>query len=73
MLLIFTEIIELNFCGLEYNTKKNIRKRVKNITNIDLKMDDSGEIGEGLQIKENDDYRSTITTNSSMLLPDESE
>jgi len=72
MLLIFTEIIELNFCGLEYNTKKNIRKRVKNITNIDLKMDDSGEIGEGLQIKENDDYRSTITTNSSMLLPDES-
>ena len=36
-------------------------------------MDDSGEIGEGLQIKENDDYRSTITTNSSMLLPEESE
>ena len=72
MLLIFTEIIELNFCGLEYNTKKNIRKRVKNIIDIDLKMDDSGDIGEGLQIKENDGYRNnSFTQSSSLLLPDD--
>ena len=27
MTLIFNEIIELNFCGLKLNTKKNIAKR----------------------------------------------
>ena len=30
MLLVFNEIIELNFCGLQYDTKKNISKRALN-------------------------------------------
>ena len=29
MLLIFCEIIEINICGLKYNTKKNIEKRAE--------------------------------------------
>ena len=28
--LIFNEIIEVNLCGLSYNTKKNISKRAEN-------------------------------------------
>ena len=44
MLLIFTEIIELNFCGLEYNTKKNIKEREKLSAELDSKSDDSGDI-----------------------------
>ena len=52
MLLIFTEIIELNFCGLEYNTKKNIRERERKITALDSKSDDSGDIGGDIQLKE---------------------
>ena len=72
MLLIFTEIIELNFCGLEYNTKKNIREREQNTLYFDSKTDDSGDIGEGLQIKENDGYRNnSFTQSSSLLLPDD--
>ncbi len=72
MLLIFTEIIELNFCGLEYNTKKNIREREQNTIYFDSKTDDSGDIGEGLQIKENDGYRNnSFTQSSSLLLPDD--
>ena len=51
MLLIFTEIIELNFCGLEYNTKKNIKEREKLLAELDSKSDDSGDI-DGLQLKE---------------------
>ena len=46
MLLIFTEIIELNFWGLDYNTKKNIRERERSVTALDSKSDDSGEIGD---------------------------
>ena len=52
MLLIFTEIIELNFCGLEYNTKKNIRERERKITALDSKSDDSGDVGGDIQLKE---------------------
>ena len=52
MLLIFTEIIELNFCGLEYNTKKNIRKRERMITALDSKSDDSGDVVGNIQLKE---------------------
>ena len=52
MLLIFTEIIELNFCELEYNTKKNIRERERKITALDSKSDDSGDVGGDIQLKE---------------------
>ena len=52
MLLIFTEIIELNFCGLEHNTKKHIKEREKLSAELDLKCDDSGDIGNNLQLKE---------------------
>ena len=33
MLLVFCEIIELNFCGLEKNTRKNIQERARLIQN----------------------------------------
>ena len=44
-LLIFTEIIELNFWKLNYNTKRNIKIREKILTESDSKSDDSGDIG----------------------------
>jgi hypothetical protein len=52
MLLIFTEIIELNFCKLQYNTKKNIREREKLLLEYDQKSDDSGDIGNDLLFSE---------------------
>ena len=53
MLLIFTEIIELNFCNLNYNTKRNIRKREEKITEMDEKSDDSGILlGENIRVRE---------------------
>ena len=35
MILIFIELIELNFCGLSYMTKKNIELRASQETKID--------------------------------------
>ena len=46
MTLIFTEIIELNFLGLEENTKKNIQLRVsQNENNEENFIDHEIEIG----------------------------
>ena len=44
MILIFTEIIELNFCGLQENTKKNIdiRSRIESMENSEI-FDDKNE------------------------------
>ena len=42
MILIFIEIIELNFCGLSYMTKKNIELRARQDPNITNKDDDRG-------------------------------
>ena len=62
MILIFCEIIELNFCGLEKNTKKNILERTKLAEYQDSKEDeqtnDSFEISDGLEL--NFDSRNTI-------------
>ena len=62
MILIFCEIIELNFCGLEKNTKKNIMERTKLAEYQDSKEDeqtnDSFEISDGLEL--NFDSRNTI-------------
>ena len=46
-MLIFIELIELNFCGLSYMTKKNIELRAKldseiNINDLDKKVDYEG-------------------------------
>ena len=41
LILVFLEIIELNFCGLSKNTKKNIRIRCKNDINYSLVEDDN--------------------------------
>ena len=49
MLLVFTEIIELNFCELQKNTKKNITERSMSQTKLDIK----NELDEGL-MKDND-------------------
>ena len=38
LILIFCEIIELHFCRLEVNTKKNIRKRVLEENDVDFTM-----------------------------------
>ena len=52
MLLVFCEIIELNFCGLEENTKKNIRERAKSTSYSHSEEDtrDSKEIWDGLEL-----------------------
>ena len=59
MLLVFTEIIELNFWGLEYNTKKNIKEREKLLAEMDSKSDDSGDIGTGIQLHELESERTS--------------
>ena len=48
-LLVFTEIIELNFCGLQKYTRKNIAERADNASG---KSDDSNEV-DGLEIHSN--------------------
>ena len=60
MMLIFTEILELNFFGLSENTRKNImnRAKIKNIESIDNENDiensdlndDSNIIQDGFEI-----------------------
>ena len=67
MLLIFTEIIELNFCGLEYNTKKNIKEREKLLAELDSKSDDSGDIGDGIQLKEISEKDNSSSLNNSLF------
>ena len=67
MLLVFTEIIELNFCGLEYNTKKNIKEREKVSSELDSKSDDSGDIGNGIQLKEISEKDEVSALNDSLL------
>ena len=67
MLLVFTEIIELNFCGLEYNTKKNIKEREKLLAELDSKSDDSGDIGDGIQLKEISEKDEVSALNDSLL------
>ena len=51
MLLVFCEIIELDFCDLEKNTKKNIRERAK-LAQYEQNDDsrDSKEIWDGLEL-----------------------
>ena len=51
MLLVFCELIELNFCGLEENTKRNIKERAK-LAQYDQNDDsrDSKEIWDGLEL-----------------------
>ena len=66
MLLIFTEIIEINFCGLEYNTKKNIKIREKLLAELDSKSDDSGDIG-GIEIKEISDIDEDFNLNTFLM------
>ena len=67
MLLVFTEIIELNFCGLEYNTKKNIKEREKLLAELDSKSDDSGDIGDGIQLKEISEKDNSSSLNNSLF------
>ena len=67
MLLIFTEIIELNFWGLNDNTRKNIKERERKITALDSKSDDSGDIGNDIQLKEiveegNNDFTNSFSS-----------
>ena len=47
MILIFIEIIELNFCGLSYMTKKNIELRARRDSDIAIKDDEEGIVLEG--------------------------
>jgi hypothetical protein len=48
MLLIYTEIIELNFFGLSKNTRKNIGNRARRLS---YDSDDSYDVGGGMQVK----------------------
>jgi hypothetical protein len=47
ILLIYTEIIELNFFGLSKNTRKNIANRAQRLSYV---SDDSYDVGEGMQV-----------------------
>ena len=65
MILIFCEIIELDFCGLEENTRKNILERAEferyeNINNENKSLD-SNEISDGLELTS--DVRESINEN----------
>ena len=53
MLLVFCEIIELNFCGFEINTRKNISERAKVVVFDDDDVN-SKEIGDGLVLSSED-------------------
>ena len=65
-LLIFTEIIELNFWKLNYNTKRNIKIREKILTESDSKSDDSGDIG-GIELPDiNEDVEMDISYDNYM-------
>ena len=55
LLLIFTEIIELHFWGLDRNTKKNISIRQSQLVDDDNKSDDSGIELDGNIIPINED------------------
>ena len=60
MLLIFCEIIQINVCGLEENTRKNILYREKLAQNDDSRESrDSKEIWDGLELSSNSDREST--------------
>ena len=57
MLLVFTEIIELHFCGLQYDTKKNISDRA-----LSQEMDEVSS-----NLSEEEDGRLTIISRNSLL------
>ena len=61
MVLIFLEIIELNFCGFEKNTRKNIKERAISSTIDDDYGRDSKEICEGIEL--NTEVSSSINEN----------
>lgn len=68
MLLIYTEIIELNFCGLEKNTRKNIAERAdKTSDNSNDSNDQSGldinSDGSGEKKEANDSSNNSISEN----------
>lgn len=62
-LLVFCERLELNFCGLDENTKRNMEKRLR-LTLYDDDSRDSKEIWKGLELSENDSRTSNHTYNS---------
>ena len=67
MLLIFCEIIELNFCGFEHNTRKNIRERGESSIYDENENDtDSKDIGEGLLIENQSNLSLNDTYDSNM-------
>ena len=49
MILIFCEIIELNFCGFEKNTRKNIKQRAE-IAFFDECIDTFDDFGDGIEL-----------------------
>ena len=56
MILIFIEIIELNFCGLSYMTKKNIELRARLDSVLEVNDDEKGGIDyEGYLLSLKDD------------------
>ena len=67
---VFLEMIELNFCGLNENTKVNIQKRVdkeNNLANIENNENDSSESNDE-EGEENEDNNSNNVDNSHELV-----
>ena len=64
MLLIFTEIIEINVCDLEKNTKKNIQERERGENRLTLRSlgDDARvEVDDNIEIEMNHSETSSPT------------
>ena len=53
-LMIFLELLELNFCNLNKNTKRNIQLRAENDMNEEINRESVFEIEPGYEIDEND-------------------
>jgi hypothetical protein len=52
--LVFLEMIELNFCGLNVNLKKNIQNRVSNENNLTIKESEESEQNDEEEQEDND-------------------
>ena len=70
LILVFIEIIELNFCGLSKMTKKNIELRARQDSSVDIDVDDNSEgnniniKGYILDVEEDDNAKETNDSNS---------
>ena len=64
--LIYVELIELRFCGCDYNLKKNITKRSKIDAIGNVKLNIANPTGEKIQIRTESDISDQSNSNSEL-------